>query len=43
MIYAENIVLSYHSRARSNNWAEWVKSNPVMADLLSEVEIHADD
>lgn len=38
MIYAENLVAAYRSRAQSNNWAEWVASNPVMADVLAEAE-----
>jgi hypothetical protein len=38
MIYAENIVTAYRSRAQSQNWASWVNSNPVMADMLAEAE-----
>jgi hypothetical protein len=38
MIHAENIVTAYRSRAQSPNWAEWVKSNPALADILSDAE-----
>lgn len=38
MIHAENIVTAYRSRAQSKNWAEWVNSNPVLADMLAEAE-----
>jgi hypothetical protein len=38
MIYAENLVTAYRSRAQSKNWAEWVNSNPVMADMLADAE-----
>jgi len=38
MILAENITIAYRSRAQSSNWAEWVNSNPVMADMLAEAE-----
>jgi len=38
MIYAENIVTAYSSRAQSNNWAEWVSSNPGLADMLADAE-----
>jgi len=38
MIYAENIVTAYRSRAQSNNWAEWVVSNPGLADMLADAE-----
>lgn len=36
---AENIVVAYHSRKRSENWAAWADDNPAMAALLAEVEI----
>lgn len=39
MIYSENIVVAYRSRAQSKNWAEWVASNPVMANMLAEAEL----
>ncbi len=38
LIVAENILTAYQSRARSNNWAEWVSQNPKMANLLIEAE-----
>jgi hypothetical protein len=38
MIYAENLVAAYRSRAQSQNWAEWVNSNPMLADILAEAE-----
>ena len=38
MIYSENIVTAYRSRAQSNNWAEWVQSNPGLAGMLAEAE-----
>jgi hypothetical protein len=38
MIVAENIVTAYRSRAQSNNWAEWVNSNPGLADMLADAE-----
>ena len=39
LVTAENIVIAYRSRANSNNWVEWMQSNPSMAKLLAEVEI----
>lgn len=38
MIYAENIITAYRSRAQSDNWASWVNSNPKLADMLAEAE-----
>jgi hypothetical protein len=39
MIYAENIVMSYKSRARSNgNWAAWASENPSQAEILADAE-----
>lgn len=38
MIVAENIVKSYQSRARAENWAAWVEENTAMANLLAEAE-----
>ena len=38
LIVAENIVMAYHARARSDNWAAWVAENPIMAELLAEAE-----
>jgi hypothetical protein len=39
LIYAENIVNAYESRARSKNWVEWATTNPRQAELLAEAEI----
>ncbi len=40
MIYAENIVIAYRSRARvnGNEWMEWAGKNPKLAALLADVE-----
>jgi hypothetical protein len=38
MIYAENIVIAYKSRAREDNWAAWAMSNPAMASILADAE-----
>jgi len=39
MIYADNIVNAYRSRAASNgNWAAWATSYPKIAALLAEAE-----
>lgn len=38
MILAENIVTAYRSRAQSNNWAEWVSTHPLMAEMLADAE-----
>jgi hypothetical protein len=35
---AENIYNAYKSRARSENWAQWTKDNPEMADVLAAAE-----
>ena len=44
MIYAENIVIAYRSRAKSNgNWAAWAVSNPAMASILADAEKIAND
>ena len=32
---AENVVAAYRSRAKSDNWATWAKSNEQAAQLLS--------
>lgn len=44
LILAENVVNSYRARARSENWASWTKDNPVMAQILAEIEkdLHQD-
>lgn len=39
LITAENIVIAYHSRKRSDNWAAWAEDNKAMARMLAEVEI----
>lgn len=38
MIFAENFLIAYQSRASTQNWTEWVQSNPRAADMLAEVE-----
>ena len=39
MIYAENIVIAYKSRAKSDgNWTAWTNSNPAMASILADAE-----
>lgn len=38
MLYAENFVIAYQSRAKSQNWTEWVQSNPRAAEMLFEIE-----
>jgi hypothetical protein len=38
MITAENIQTAYQDRRRSNNWTEWVTSNPTLAAILAEAE-----
>lgn len=35
---AENIVNSYRSRQQASNWAEWMESNPRLAQILADVE-----
>lgn len=40
---AENIVNAYTSRKQSNNWAEWVESNPRAAQILADVEKQIED
>lgn len=42
MIYAENILNAYHSRARSRDWAKWVNDNPMLANMLAEAEAIAE-
>jgi hypothetical protein len=43
LIYAENIVNAYESRAQSKNWVEWATSRPRMAEILAEAERLAND
>ena len=38
MVAAENVLQSYKSRAKSENWAEWVRDNKMEADILAEAE-----
>jgi hypothetical protein len=38
MRVAENLVAAYRSRQQSNNWAEWIESNPKLADMLAVAE-----
>jgi hypothetical protein len=42
MIYAENIITAYKSRAQSNDWAKWIKDNPTAAEMLAEAEMIAE-
>mgnify|MGYP001563942113 CR=1 FL=1 len=42
LICAENIETAYRSRQQAANWAEWVQSNPRLANILAEAEkLHA--
>jgi hypothetical protein len=44
MMYAENILYAYQSRARSKNWVEWATSNPREFEMLGEAErLYAND
>ena len=38
MIAAENKSKAYRARAQSKNWADFARENPVMAEMLVEVE-----
>ena len=38
LIYAENVVNAYASRAQSKNWAEWTASNSRLSNILAEAE-----
>ena len=37
----KNIIFAYNSRARSQNFASWAKSEPELARILSEAEVLA--
>ena len=39
LIVAENIVNAYRSRAESQNWSDWARKNPELAQLLASAEI----
>lgn len=41
LITAENIVYAYETRKRAANWVAWTVSNPKLAELLAEIEVHA--
>ena len=43
LILAENILYAYRDRRKSENWAEWTESNPIMAKVLFEIEKELDE
>jgi hypothetical protein len=42
MVYAENIINAYQSRAQSEDWAQWLKDNPQAGNMLAEAEAIAE-
>lgn len=38
MIAAENIVTAYKSREHSKDWTEWTRNNPLLTEILVDVE-----
>ncbi len=38
MIMAENICNAFTSRKASENWAQWVRDNPVYSGILAKIE-----
>ena len=39
LIVAENIAIAYQSRKHSTNWAQWAQDNPVLAKMLTDIEV----
>jgi hypothetical protein len=35
---AENVLIAFQNRERSDNWAAWANENPQAAELLSKAE-----
>lgn len=39
MLVAENILLAYNSRKKSDNWGKWAEEHPDLAKILEDIEV----